>query len=80
MNHEAIYKLYPQVKYINAKTAYDADDNEVVYDQAAVEVKAAELQAEVEAAKQTQIAAKQTALNKLMALGLTEEEALALGK
>jgi hypothetical protein len=79
MNHEAIYKLYPQVKYINAETAYDADDNEVVYDQTAVEVKAAELQAEVEAAKQTQIAAKQTALNKLMALGLTEEEALALG-
>ena len=31
-------------------------------------------------AKQAQIDAKQTALNKLMALGLTEEEALALGK
>lgn len=37
MNHEAIYKLNPQVKYINNETAYDADGNEVAYDKAAVE-------------------------------------------
>jgi len=36
-------------------------------------------QAQIEILEQAQIAAKQSALNKLMALGLTEEEALALG-
>lgn len=35
---------------------------------------------QVAAKAQAQIDAKQAALNKLMALGLTEEEALALGK
>lgn len=40
----------------------------------------ARLQAEAEAAEQSKIDAKQKAINKLMALGLTEEEALALGK
>ena len=37
MNHEAIYKLNPQVKYINNDIAYDADGNEVAYDKAAVQ-------------------------------------------
>jgi hypothetical protein len=37
------------------------------------------MQAEAQAAVEAQAAAKQSALNKLMALGLTEEEALALG-
>jgi hypothetical protein len=35
--------------------------------------------AELAAKEQAKIAARQSALNKLMALGLTEEEALALG-
>jgi hypothetical protein len=35
--------------------------------------------AEAQAAEQAIIDARQSALNKLMALGLTEEEALALG-
>jgi hypothetical protein len=34
--HEAIYKLYPQVKVIRGDVAYDADGNEVVYDENAV--------------------------------------------
>jgi hypothetical protein len=80
MNHEAVYKLNPNVVYISGETAYDADGNEVEYDKAAVEIKVIEMQAEAEAAKQAQINARQSALNKLMALGLTEEEALALGK
>lgn len=33
----AIYKLYPQVKYINGETAYDNAGNEVHYDKAVVE-------------------------------------------
>jgi hypothetical protein len=80
MNHEAIYKLNPSVVTIRGDIAYDADGNEVTYDKAAVEAKVIEMQAEAEAAKQAQINARQSALNKLMALGLTEEEALALGK
>jgi hypothetical protein len=76
----AIHKLNPTVTVIRGETAYDANGNEVTYDKAAVEAEAIEMQAEAEAAKQAQINARQSALNKLMALGLTEEEALALGK
>jgi len=79
MKHQAILNLYPQVVNIINETAYDVEGNEVVYDLEAVAAKAAELEAEAEAAIQAQAAAKQSALNKLMALGLTEEEALALG-
>jgi D-mannonate dehydratase len=75
----AIYNLYPTVGYLRDEVAYDLNDNEVAYDIAAVNVKAAELEASDEAVKQAQVDAKQSALNKLMALGLTEEEALALG-
>ena len=68
----AIYKLYPQVKSTNGDIAYDADGNEVAYDLQAV---TAQAQADAQAVIDT----RQSALNKLMALGLTEEEALALG-
>jgi hypothetical protein len=79
MLHEAIYKLYPKVVRTVDTTAYDADGNQVEIDLTAVEVKALELQAEYESAKQAKLDARQSALAKLMALGLTEEEALALG-
>lgn len=79
MLHEAIYALNPTVVTIRGDVAYDANEQVVEYDRAAAEAKALDLQAEVEAAIQAQAAAKQSALNKLMALGLTEEEALALG-
>lgn len=79
MLHEAIYKLNPTVVRINGDVAYDANENVVEYDTTAVEAKVAELEAEAQAAVEAQAAAKQSALNKLMALGLTEEEALALG-
>lgn len=46
----------------------------------AILAKAAEIEAQEEAEKQAQVDAKQSALAKLMALGLTEEEALALAK
>lgn len=77
--HDAIFELYPNVITIGDEIAYDADGNEVAYNKAAVEAKAAELQAQAEAAIKAKVDAKQSALNKLMALGLTEEEALALG-
>jgi hypothetical protein len=74
-----IFKLYPAVVVIRGDVAYDANENVVEYDKTAVEAKAIELKAEAQAAVEAQVAAKQSALNKLMALGLTEEEALALG-
>jgi hypothetical protein len=35
--HEAIYKLYPNVTVIRGDVAYDKDNNEVTYDNNAVE-------------------------------------------
>ena len=37
MNHEAIYKLNPSVVTVRGDLAYDADDNIVEYDKAAVQ-------------------------------------------
>lgn len=37
MNHQIIYKLYPQVVTIRGDVAYDAEGNEVAYDLAAVQ-------------------------------------------
>jgi hypothetical protein len=67
----AIYKLYPQVKYTIDNVAYDANDNEVDYDLAAVTSQA---EADLQAAKD----AKVSALAKLTALGLTQDEVKAL--
>jgi hypothetical protein len=39
--HEAILKLYSQVTIIRGDTAYDADGNEVTYDNTAVEAEIA---------------------------------------
>jgi hypothetical protein len=41
MKHEAIYSLYPNVAIIRGNVAYDADGNEVQYDQSLVEDEAA---------------------------------------
>lgn len=77
---EAIYKLYPSVVHTIGNVAYDANGNEVTYDIQAVEAKIIQDEADKIAQVEAQSNAKQAALNKLMALGLTEEEALALGK
>lgn len=76
---DAIFSLNPTVVTIRGDVAYDAEENVVEYDRAAAEAKLVEMQETQEATRQAQTAAKQSALNKLMALGLTEEEALALG-
>jgi hypothetical protein len=39
--HEAIYKLYPNVKYINDEIPYDVNNNVVTVDNALVEAEAA---------------------------------------
>jgi hypothetical protein len=81
MNHNAIYALYPHAITIDDSTGvFDEDGNSIEIDLIAVEEKAVELQAELDAKLQAKSDARQSALNKLMALGLTKEEALALGK
>ena len=68
---QAIIKLYPQVTVIRGDTAYDADGNEVSYDLQAV---TAQAQADAQAVIDT----KASALAKLTALGLSEDEVKAL--
>ena len=68
---EAIYKLYPQTVRTVGDTAYDANGNEVAYDLQAVT-------AQAEADAQAVIDTKASALAKLAALGLTQDEVKAL--
>ena len=67
----AIYKLYPQVTSTFGDIAYDADGNQVAYDLQAV---TAQAQADAQAVIDT----KASALAKLAALGLTQDEVKAL--
>ena len=67
----AIYKLYPQVIKTVNDTAYDVNGNEVAYDLSAVT-------AQAEADAQAVIDTKASALAKLAALGLTQDEVKAL--
>jgi hypothetical protein len=67
----AIYKLYPSVVLIVGDIAYDADGNEVAYDLQAVT-------AQAEADAQAVIDTKASALAKLAALGLTQDEVKSL--
>jgi len=67
----AIYKLYSQVISTINDVAYDANGNEVAYDLQAV---TAQAQADAQAVIDT----KASALAKLAALGLTEDEVKAL--
>jgi len=76
--HEAIYALNPTVVTIRGDVAYDANEQVVEYDKAAAEAKVAELIAAQEAAAIAAVAAKESAVAKLAALGLTEAEVKAL--
>jgi hypothetical protein len=67
----AIYKLYSQVIKTVSDIAYDANGNEVAYDLQAV---TAQAQADAQAVIDT----KASALAKLAALGLTEDEVKSL--
>ena len=67
----ALNKLYPNVTRIVGDIAYDADGNEVAYDLQAVT-------AQAEADAQAIIDTRASALAKLAALGLTEEEVKSL--
>jgi len=67
----AIYKLYSNVVRTVGNIAYDANGNEVAYDLQAVT-------AQAQADAQAVIDAKASALAKLAALGLSEDEVKAL--
>jgi hypothetical protein len=67
----AIYKLYPSVIRTIGDIAYDSNGNEVAYDLQAV---TAQAQADAQAVIDT----KASALAKLAALGLTQDEVKAL--
>ena len=69
--HQAIIKLYPQATVIRGDTAYDVNGNEVSYD-------LTEVTAQAEADAQAVIDTKASALAKLAALGLTQDEVKAL--
>jgi roadblock/LC7 domain-containing protein len=76
--HDAIRALNSSIVTIRGDVAYDKDEKEVSYDKSAAEAKLAELQAAEVAAEQAQATAKASALAKLTALGLTEDEINAL--
>jgi hypothetical protein len=76
--HDAIYALNPTVKSICDDIAYDQEGNEVAYNKSAAETKLTQLQAEEVAKKEAGVAAKESALSKLTALGLTQAEVTAL--
>ena len=83
MKHEAIYKLYPNVKSIDESndgifTAYDADKNVINIDMTLVETKSNELENELNAKIQARKDAKVSGNQKLLDLGLTQAEATAL--
>jgi len=69
--HNAIFKLNPTVVTIRDNIAYDANEQEVAYDLAAAT-------AQAEADAQEAIDTKASALAKLAALGLTQDEVKAL--
>ena len=76
--HDAIYALNSSIVTIRGDVAYDANEQEVAYDATAAQAKLAELQAAETAQEQAQATAKASALAKLAALGLTEDEVKAL--
>ena len=76
--HDAIYALNSSIVTIRGDIAYDKDEQVIQYDLAQAQAKLAELQAQETQAEQAQATAKASALAKLTALGLSEDEVKAL--
>ena len=76
--HQAILSLNSSIVTIRGDVAYDANEQEVAYDKSAAEAKLEELQAQEAQAEQAKATAKASALAKLAALGLTQDEVKAL--
>ena len=75
---DAIYALNPSIVVIRGDVAYDQEGNEVAYSKSAAQAKLIELQDEKAAKAQATITSKASALSKLAALGLTQDEVKAL--
>ena len=75
---DAIRVLNPIIVTLRGNVAYDANEQEVTYDKDAAQAKLTEMQAAEVAAQETQATAKKSALAKLAALGLSEDEVKAL--
>jgi hypothetical protein len=83
--HDAVYAAYPNTGVVRGSDiesleVLDRNHEPMEIDATVIIAKFTELEAEEIAKQEAQANAKQAALAKLMALGLTEEEALALGK
>ena len=75
---DAIVNLNSSVITLHGDVAYDQEGNEVAYDKLAAETKLTELQTAETAKQEAEVAAKESALSKLTALGLTADEVKAL--
>jgi hypothetical protein len=83
MKHKAIMEIYPTVRRVvetidGVITAFDENNNQVNVNMSLVEQKATELETAKETEKQSKIDNKQSALNKLKALGLNDAEIKAI--
>jgi DeoR/GlpR family transcriptional regulator of sugar metabolism len=76
--HNAIRALNSSIVTIRGDIAYDQNEQEVSYDMAQAEAKLVELKAEEIAKQNEKATAKASALAKLAALGLTQDEVKAL--
>ena len=79
MNHQAIYNTHPTVFRIDDSTgAFDIDGNSVAINQSLVDEEEPKVIAAIEADVAQKAADKQSAVEKLTALGLSESEVNAL--
>ena len=76
--HDAIRAINSSVVTIRGDVAYTQDGQVVQYDTAQAQAKLAELQAQETQIEQAKVDAKASALAKLTALGLSEDEVKAL--
>ena len=76
--HDAILSLNPVIVTVRNNVAYDQNEQVVQYDLAAAQAKLVELQAAEAQAEQAAKDSKASALAKLTAFGLTEDEVKAL--
>lgn len=78
INHDAIRALNPTIVTIRGDIAFDINEQEVSYDKVAAQAKSDEMEADAVLLEQNKIKAKESALAKLAALGLGQDEIKAL--
>ena len=76
--HDALFALNSDIKIIRGENAFNENEQPIQYNMAEAQTKLVELQAAEITAQEAQATAKQSALAKLTALGLTQAEVTAL--